>query len=70
MSRLLRKTQQAIVPTNQHSAEILQIYSQIFQSLETRVLSHLSKGEMSPKEALDALISFSIAEEGTKTLFL
>lgn len=42
----------------------------MYQNLEVRLNDMMNQKRLTPKDALDALSSYVIAEEGTNTLFL
>jgi hypothetical protein len=50
--------------------EVLQIYVQLYNNLEVRMNDLVNQKVLLPKEALDALTSYAVAEEGTNTLYL
>ena len=49
---------------------MLQIYIQLYQNLQIRILDLLNAGKLDSQQALDVLVSYAIAEEGTNTLYL
>ena len=50
--------------------EVLQAYIQLYANLEVRVNDFINQKRLGPVDALDALTSYAIAEEGTNTLYL
>jgi hypothetical protein len=51
--------------------DVLSNYIQLYQNIEVRINDMLSQpGVMDPKDSLDALVSFAVAEEGTNTLYI
>jgi hypothetical protein len=42
----------------------------VYQNLEVRINDMMNQKRLTPKDALDALASYAIAEEGTNTLFI
>ena len=50
--------------------EVTSMYIQLYQNLEIRVIDMINGKRMNPKQALDVLCSYSIAEEGTNTLYV
>jgi hypothetical protein len=51
--------------------DVLSLYIQIYQNIEVRINDMLSQpGIIDSKDALDVLVSYSIAEEGTNTLYI
>lgn len=55
----------------QHSLyDVTASYIQIYSNLEIRVLDMINGRKLSPKQALDVLCSYAIAEEGTNTLYM
>ena len=49
---------------------MLALYIQLYQNIEIRVNDMANMGRLDAKEALDALVSYGIAEEGTNTLYI
>lgn len=45
-------------------------YQTLFHNLEIRTIEFLNKNEMTGLDSLDALIAFSIGQEGTNTLYM
>lgn len=50
--------------------EVLEAYITLYNNLEIRVVDMVNGQKLNPKEALEALTSYAIADEGTNTLFL
>lgn len=52
--------------------DVLAIYIQLYQNIEVRINDMLSSpdGIITPRDSLDALVSYAIAEEGTNTLYI
>lgn len=50
--------------------EVLQMYIQLYQNLEIRLNDLINQKQLNALEALDSLTSYSIAEEGTNTLYI
>ena len=50
--------------------EVTAMYVQVYENLSVRVLDMMNGGRLSPKQALDVLCSYAIAEEGTNTLYV
>ena len=52
--------------------DVLAIYIQLYQNIEVRINDMLSSpdGILTPRDSLDALVSYAIAEEGTNTLYI
>lgn len=50
--------------------EVLQMYIQVYQNLEVRVIDMINGGRLNSQQALDIMTSYAIAEEGTNTLYL
>ena len=51
--------------------DVMSLYIQLYQNIEVRINDMLSQpGVLDAKDCLDVLVSYSIAEEGTNTLYL
>ncbi|TNV84738.1 hypothetical protein FGO68_gene16543 [Halteria grandinella] len=51
--------------------DVLSNYIQLYQNVEVRINDMLSQqGLIDPKDSLDVLVSYAIAEEGTNTLYI
>lgn len=52
--------------------DVLANYIELYQNLEVRVNDMINQqsGLINPKEALDIMVSYSIAQEGTNTLYI
>ncbi|TNV74156.1 hypothetical protein FGO68_gene5579 [Halteria grandinella] len=51
--------------------DVLSNYIQLYQNVEVRINDMLSQpGLVDPKDSLDVLVSYAIAEEGTNTLYI
>eukprot|EP00354_Favella_ehrenbergii_P010357 CAMPEP_0170453260 /NCGR_PEP_ID=MMETSP0123-20130129/1894_1 /TAXON_ID=182087 /ORGANISM="Favella ehrenbergii, Strain Fehren 1" /LENGTH=78 /DNA_ID=CAMNT_0010715559 /DNA_START=587 /DNA_END=823 /DNA_ORIENTATION=+ len=50
--------------------DVTALYIQLYSNLEIRVLDMINAGNLLPKQALDVLCSYAIAEEGTNTLYV
>ena len=46
------------------------MYIQLYQNLEVRVNDMINGRKLGPKQALDIMTSYAIAEEGTNTLYI
>ena len=46
------------------------MYIQVYQNLEVRFNDMLNGRKLLPKQALDIMTSYAIAEEGTNTLYI
>ena len=55
----------------QHSLyDVTALYIQLYNNLEIRVLDYMNSQTLLPKQALDVLCSYAVAEEGTNTLYI
>lgn len=45
-------------------------YIELYENLSVRVIDMSNEGYFDSKDALDMLVSYSIAEEGTNTLYI
>jgi len=50
--------------------EVLSMYIQLYNNLELRINDSINAKRLTPKQAIDVLASYSIAQEGTNTLYL
>ncbi len=51
--------------------DVMSLYIQLYQNIEVRINDMLSQpGVLDAKDCLDVLVSYSIAEEGTNTVYL
>ena len=50
--------------------EITSMYIQVYENISVRILDMINGGRLTPKQALDVLCSYAIAEEGTNTLYV
>ena len=50
--------------------DVMGLYIQVYQNLSVRVNDMLAQGQFDAKEALDIMVSYSIAEEGTNNMYL
>lgn len=48
----------------------MSIYIQLYNNLQVRVMDYVNQGHLDSTEALDILVSYSIAEEGANNLYL
>ena len=50
--------------------DVMALYIQVYQNLSVRVMDMLSQDQFNASEALDIMVSYSIAEEGSNTMYL
>ena len=50
--------------------DVMGLYIQVYQNLSVRVNDMLAQGMFDAKEALDIMVSYSIAEEGSNNMYL
>ena len=50
--------------------EVCAMYIQVYENIERRILDYINSNRLTPKQALDVMCSYAIAEEGTNTLYV
>lgn len=50
--------------------DVMSVYITLYNNLEVRVVDMLRSDQFSASEALDILVSFSIAEEGSNNMYI
>lgn len=50
--------------------DVMAIYIQLYSNLQVRVMDMLAQDLFSAQEALDIIVSYSIAEEGSNNMYI